>query len=121
MKVVHASGVRISTLTGHIAVLKPGVPAELPELLAVLALGQGAKQVLEDGEAPAVIPVAAPKTVETRHDKLVRIMKDLIEIGDPTNFRQDGQPKSAVLNRLFGEAVLEDERAPAWDAASRKL
>jgi hypothetical protein len=123
MKVVHTSGIRIATLSGHVARLEPGVPADLPDFLAIMALGQGARQVLEGGEVavdPAILTMNTPPP-ETRHQKLVRVMQDIIVTGDPANFRQDKQPKSAVLNRLFGEAVLEEERNAAWDEATRKL
>lgn len=125
MKVVHTSGLRIATLTGHIVRLEPNIPREIPDHLGVLALGQGAKQVLENGDThtPAVIPEPAPVSVptETRAQKLVRVMQEIIVTGDPSNFRQDGQPKSAVLNRLFGDSVLEDERTLAWGEATHKL
>jgi hypothetical protein len=123
MKVVHTSGLRIATLSGHVATLEADVPIDLPEFLGILALGQGAKQVTEGDEPVVVIPVSDPSdpTPETRHQKLVRIMCEIITAGDTTSFRQDGQPKSSVLNRLFGEPVLEDERVLAWDEATRKL
>lgn len=127
MKVVHTSDLRIATLTGHIVSLKANVPRNVPDAIGVMALGQGAKQVLEDGETALEVDpldglnsgVYAPP--ETRHQRLVKIMQGLITTGDVSNFRQDGQPKSAVLNRLFGESVLEDERTIAWEEATRKL
>jgi hypothetical protein len=123
MKVVHTRDLRIATLSGHVAVLEAGVPIELPEFMGILALGQGAKQVVEGDESVVTIAVSDPSdpTPETRHQKLVRIMQEIITSGDTSSFRQDGQPKSSVLNRLFGESVLEDERVLAWDEATRKL
>ena len=125
MKVVHTSDLRIATLTGHIVSLKANIPADVPDFIGVMALGQGAKQVLEDGETPVVpAEIPAPPAVspaEARMQKLVRVMQEIIVTGDPSNFRQDGQPKSAILNRLFGDTVLEDERTLAWGEATRKL
>jgi hypothetical protein len=122
MKVVHTSGLRHATITGHVILLEPGIETELPDFLGVLALGLGAKQVVAEGEIeidPASVKQeAAPK--ETRHQKLVRIMSQIVALGDPANFRQDGQPKVSVLNRLFGEAVLEEEREAAWKEATTK-
>jgi hypothetical protein len=110
MKVVHTADLRIATLTGHIVRLEANVPRNVPDAIGILALGQGAKQLTEDGEIAAapVIPlelsVITPN--ETRAEKLVRVMKEIIVTGDPSNFRQDGQPKTAVLNRLFGENIV---------------
>ena len=125
MKVVHTSDLRIATLSGHVALIEANVPVDLPDFLGLLALGKGAKQVLDDGEIEVDFldgldsGVHAP--LETRHQRLVAVMQGLITAGDTANFRQDGQPKASVLNRLFGEPVLDEERTPAWDEATRKL
>lgn len=122
MKVVHTSDLRITTLSGHVALIEANVPVDLPDFLGLLALGKGAKQVLDDGEVAAEPAADLNVTpIETRHQRLVAVMQGLITAGDTANFRQDGQPKASVLNRLFGEAVLDEERTPAWDEATRKL
>lgn len=122
MKIVHTEGLRIATTEGHVLLLEPNVPQEVQEFLGILALGRGAKQVLAEGEEPAALPVTPKEpAVETDHDKLVKIMKELIAGGDQANFRQDKQPKSSVLNRLFGAVVTEEQREKAWEEASRKL
>ena len=132
MKVVHPYGMRAATLSGHIVYLEPGVVTELPAALATLALGHGAHPVDEESpvDAPPIpepvaitsvdiphtpAPVPAP---ETDHDKLVRIMKDMIERGSKDEFRADKQPKNAVLNRLFGKVVTEELRDAAWKEAT---
>ena len=119
MKVVHSEGLRIATLQGHVILLEPGVETELVDNLAVLALGKGAKQVVAEGETEVELPAVPenPTPKESRHQKLVRIMGEIIDSGDPAAFRQDKQPKASVLNRLFGEAVLEEEREAAWKEA----
>lgn len=121
MKIVHTEGLRIATTEGHVILLEPNVPQEVQDFLGILALGKGATQVLAEGETPVepTVVVKAP-TVETPHDKLVKIMKELIATGDQANFRQDQQPKSSVLNRLFGSAVTEEQREKAWAEATRK-
>lgn len=123
MKIVHTSNLRIPTLMGHVINLEANVETELPDFLGVIALGHGAKQVVADGET-GVDPESVKKTeasTETRHQKLVRVMQQIIALGDPANFRQDGQPKATVLNRLFGDTVLEEERELAWAEATRKV
>lgn len=122
MKVVHTSGLRHATITGHVILLEPDVETELPDFLGVIALGHGAKQVVAEGEEeidPSTVKQETA-TKETRHQKLVRVMSQIVALGDPSNFRQDGQPKMSVLNRLFGEAVLEEEREAAWKEATTK-
>lgn len=130
MKVVHPYGMRAATLSGHIVYLEPGVVTELPAALATLALGHGASVVEHDEPAEVkaeTIPVThvdiphTPAPVpapETDHDKLVRIMKDMIERGSKDEFRADKQPKNAVLNRLFGKVVTEELRDAAWKEAT---
>lgn len=131
MIVVHPTGVRIATLSGTSFVLEPGVERELPDHLGVLALGKGARRVgesqpVEQEPAVAVIPTVevghepAPAEVETDHQKLVKIMKGLIDQGQPDSFRADGLPKTALLNRLAGRALMEEEREAAWAEATKK-
>lgn len=132
MKVVHPHGMRAATLSGHIVKLDPGVETELPAALATLALGYGAHLVDEESpvDAPSLpdpvisptnveVPhVVVPAHVETDHEKLVKIMKDMIARGSKEEFRADGQPKNAILNRLFGKAVTEELRDVAWKEAT---
>jgi uncharacterized protein (DUF849 family) len=134
MKVVHPTGVRIATLSGAIINLAANEVRELPDFLATLALGHGAQLVHEDREhvviADAVkveqlnveIPHEVVKAVvPTDHEKLTKIMKEMIIRGDTTDFRNDGQPKNAILNRLFGKAVTEEMRTAAWAEATKVL
>lgn len=137
MKVVHPTGVRIATLSGHVALLEPGVETEVPHFLGVLALGQGASEIVAEGETPAeapahvdpappletvvVNPPVEPVVVISDHDRLVAIMKDIILRGSKDEFRADNTPKAAILNRLFGRTVLEEEREAAWAEATKVL
>lgn len=132
MIVVHPTGVRIATLSGSSFVLEPGVERDLPDHLGVLALGKGARlveasqPVEQEATAPVVIPTVevahqpADVVVETDHQKLVKIMKDIISRGQRDEFRGDGMPKTALLNRLAGRALTEEEREAAWLEANKK-
>ena len=134
MKVVHPTGVRIATLSGAIINLAANEVRELPDYLATLALGHGAQPVHEDHEPVAVADTAKAEhlnievphevvkaAVPTDHEKLTKIMKEMIIRGDTTEFRNDGQPKNAILNRLFGKAVTEEMRTAAWAEATKVL
>ena len=50
-------------------------------------------------------------------DDLLQVMKNIIADGDPQNFKKDGSPKAAVINRALGRAVGTDARTEAYEAA----
>lgn len=136
MKVVHPTGVRIATLSGAIINLPANEVREVPDFLGTLALGHGAQLVYDSTQPEDLIVADTIKTehlnveikhevvkavVPTDHEKLVKIMQDMIVRGDTTEFRNDGQPKNAILNRLFGKVVTEELRTAAWSEATKVL
>ena len=48
---------------------------------------------------------------------LVAVMEGLIDEGDPENFKADGSPKAAVVNKAAGRTVATSEREDAWQEA----
>lgn len=134
MKVVHETGVRIATLHGDVIVLEPGVVTELPAHLVRYTLAEGAEIVGEyvKSQLETKFQNAVPeplKTVEvvadnptpykeSDHERLVRVMKEIIARGDVSDFRTDQQPKNAILNRQFGRVVTQEEREKAWAEAT---
>lgn len=129
MKVVHIVDTRIATLSGVVLNLKANVPHEIPESLLPLAIAHGARQCdenapavepmkIEIGKEPDMVPEQPP--AESNHEKLVRIMKDIVDRGQTDEFRSDGQPKASLLNRMFGRVVTEEERTAAWEAVMKK-
>ena len=48
--------------------------------------------------------------------ELVTALEKLMDEGDPKNFKQDGYPKAAVVNKLVGRTVGSDEREAAWES-----
>jgi hypothetical protein len=48
---------------------------------------------------------------------LVAVMEGLIDEGDPENFKADGTPKAAVVNKAAGRTVSTSEREAAWQEA----
>jgi hypothetical protein len=68
-------------------------------------------------EAPPPPPPPEPEPEVEEEDPLVAALESLIEEGDPENFKKDGTPKSAVVNKLAGRAVATEERETAWQTA----
>ena len=81
-----------------------------------MALDNGAKYVYDAPPPPE--PEPEPEVVE--EDPLVVALEGLIEEGDPENFKKDGTPKAAVVNKLAGKAVTTEERDAAWQTALNK-
>ena len=69
----------------------------------------------EHDAPPPPEPEPEPEVVE--EDPLVVALEGLIEEGDPENFKKDGTPKAAVVNKLAGKAVTTEEREAAWQTA----
>ncbi len=78
------------------------------------ALSIGAVRVVD---APPPPPEPEPEPEVEEEDPLVVALEGLIEEGDPENFKKDGTPKSAVVNKLAGRAVTTEEREAAWQVA----
>lgn len=111
MKVVSDKAIRVATTNGAVVLFEPGQVIEISETIGLLALQQGAKQV--EGEAPVEVPTLSEE--ETLVQKLV----DLMNEGDPSNFKKDNTPKATVVNELAGRTLSSEEREAAWEAALR--
>ena len=129
MKVVSTEkDMRVASMKGHAIILKANEPKEVREDLGLIALEQGAKlvsdkpkEVIEevtevaDEEPEIVIESAEPEN--DGFEELVAVMKGLIETGDPDNFKTDGTPKAAVVNKLSGSTITTEQREAAWEEA----
>jgi len=129
MKVVSTEkDMRVASMKGHAIILKANEPKEIREDLGLIALEQGAKlvsdepkEVIEevtevaDEEPEIVIESAEPEN--DGFEELVAVMKGLIETGDPDNFKTDGTPKAAVVNKLSGSTITTEQREAAWEEA----
>jgi hypothetical protein len=111
MKVVSEKPLRVTTLTGAAVLFEPGVAREVSETIGLLALQQGAKQA--QAEKPIEVPEISEE--ETLVQKLVELMNE----GDPSNFKKDSTPKATVVNELAGRTLSSEEREAAWEAALR--
>ena len=61
--------------------------------------------------------VAIEQEVAAPDSGLVAVMDGLIDEGDPENFKADGTPKAAVVNKAAGRTVSTSEREVAWQEA----
>ena len=68
----------------------------------------------DDPNTPEINEAWIEKKVD---DDLLQVMKNIIADGDPQNFKKDGSPKAAVINRALGRAVGTDARTEAYEAA----
>jgi len=121
MKIVSSEALRVTTLGGTAVLFEAGVPREIADEIGLLAIQMGAKEYndkyveieeAEIAEFEEVVEVEAPSL----DADLVTALEKLMDEGDPKNFKQDGYPKAAVVNKIAGRTVGTDEREAAWDS-----
>ena len=93
-------------------------PRKVNEKYVEELLSTGLINYVHDAPPPPPEPEPEPEVVE--EDPLVVALEGLIEEGDPENFKKDGTPKAAVVNKLAGKAVTTEERDTAWQVALNK-
>ena len=128
MKVVSTEEMRVASLRGHVIILKANEPTEVREELGLIALEQGAKiisdepeEVIEEvtevaDEEPEIV-IESAESEDDGFEELVAVMKELIDKGDPDDFKADGTPKAAVVNKLSGSTITTEQREAAWEEA----
>ena len=128
MKVVSTEDMRVASMKGHAIILKANEPKEIREDLGLIALEQGAKlvsdepkEVIEEvtevaDEEPEIV-IESAESEDDGFEELVAVMKGLIDEGDPDNFKTDGTPKAAVVNKLSGSTITTEQREAAWEEA----
>ena len=118
MKVVCDKDLRVATLSGAVVLFKAGEPREVSDSIGSIALTMGAKQVTEAKPAPEPaqeIELTIESEVDTSED-LLQVMEKLVDKGDPEDFKSDGTPKAAAVNRVAGRTVRTEEREKSWEA-----
>lgn len=118
MKVVCDEDLRVATLSGAVVLFKAGEPREVSDTIGSIALTMGAKQVTEAKPAPEPaqeIELTFGSEVDTSED-LLEVMEKLVDKGDPEDFKSDGTPKAAAVNRIAGRTVRTEEREKGWEA-----
>lgn len=124
MKVISDKEVRVATLAGAVVLFQAGVEREVSDEIGLIALQMGAKEIkaakstVKEEVAVADEPeVAIEQEVAAPDSGLVAVMEGLIDEGDPENFKADGTPKAAVVNKAAGRTVATSEREAAWQEA----
>jgi hypothetical protein len=49
-------------------------------------------------------------------EELVTCLEKMMDEGDPKNFKTDGYPKAAAVNKALGRTVDSDAREAAWES-----
>ena len=122
MKIVSSESLRVATLGGTAVLFEAGVPREIAEEIGLLAIQMGAKEYNdkyveeEEAEIAEVIEIVAPEVSVQLNTTLVTVLEKLMDEGDPKNFKTNGHPKAAVVNKAMGETIGTDEREAAWES-----
>lgn len=122
MKIVSSEPLRVTTLGGTAVLFEAGVPREIAEEIGLLAIQMGAKEYndkyVEEETAEVVefeeeIVVQEPVQLD---EELVTCLEKMMDEGDPKNFKTDGYPKAAAVNKALGRTVDTDAREAAWES-----
>lgn len=122
MKIVSSESLRVTTLGGTAVLFEAGVPREIAEEIGLLAIQMGAKEYNdkyveeEEAEIAEIIEIVAPEVSVQLNTTLVTVLEKLMDEGDPKNFKANGYPKAAVVNKAMGETIGTDEREAAWES-----
>ena len=118
MKIITDKPLRVATLSGAVVLFEAGVIQEIADEIGILAIQMGAKEhnkkYIEESEAEIA---DFEEVTEEADEGLVEALQKLIELGNPEDFKADGSPKAAVVNRAVGRTVRSEEREEAWEIA----
>ena len=122
MKIVSSESLRVTTLGGTAVLFEAGVPREIADEVGLLAIQMGAKEyndkyVEEQNAKEAVFEevIEVQSSVQI-DDELVTCLEKMMDEGDPKNFKTDGYPKAAAVNKALGRTVDTDAREAAWES-----
>jgi len=122
MKIVSSEPLRVTTLGGTAVLFEAGVPREIAEEIGLLAIQMGAKEyndkyVEEESAEIADFEEVIVISESTELDaELVTVLEKMMDEGDPKNFKTDGYPKAAAVNKALGRTVDTDAREAAWES-----
>jgi hypothetical protein len=127
MKIVSSESLRVTTLGGTAVLFEAGVPRDIADEIGLLAIQMGAKEYniknvkeveAEVADFEEVIDTAIDEVfeVKTMDTNLVTTLEKMMDEGDPKNFKADGYPKAAVVNKAMGETIDSDAREAAWES-----
>ena len=125
MKIVSKEPLRVTTLGGTAVLFEAGIPREISAEIGLIAIQMGAQEYnekkIEESEAEAavfekiegLVTQTSPVLVD---DELVTFLEKMMDEGDPSNFKADGYPKAAAVNKALGRTVDTDAREVAWES-----
>ena len=126
MKIISDEQLRIATTSGAAVIFYPGQVKEVSDEIGLMALQEGARSADDTGSVAIkeVTEIADEKpeiVVKSEEDeefeKLVAIMKKIMKKGDPDDFKADGSPRAAVINKMSGSTITTEQREAAWEEA----
>lgn len=113
MKIICKESLRVATLSGAVVLFEAGVPREVGEEIGKAALVMGA-DIVSDSLKETLV-AASEKEIKVEKP-LVQVMEDIIEAANPGDFKADGTPKAAVVNKYAGRTISTSEREAAWES-----
>jgi hypothetical protein len=117
MKIVSTKSLRVTTLSGGAIVFEAGVPITVSDEIGLVAIQMGAKEVRKPASVVEDLPEEVVVVVaEEPNDDLVQALEKMMDEGKPDNFKADGSPKAAAVNKAMGESIDSDTRDAAWEA-----
>ena len=126
MKIVSKESLRVTTLGGTAVLFEAGVPREISAEIGLIAIQMGAKEhnekYVEERDAEIAVFEEIEETIATQNssvsvdDELVTCLEKMMDEGDPRNFKADGYPKAAAVNKALGRTVGTDAREVAWES-----
>ena len=121
MKIVSSEDLRVTTMGGTAVLFEAGVPREISEEIGLLAIQQGAKELKGSTVVEEVIDVSVAEEAIVEEtvqldSELVTVLEKMMDEGNPDNFKADGYPKAAAVNKAVGRTVDTDAREAAWES-----
>jgi hypothetical protein len=122
MKIVSSEPLRVATLGGTVVLFEAGVPREIADEVGLLAIQMGAKEYNakyveeEAAEVAEFEEVLEVQTAVQPDADLVTCLEKMMDEGDPKNFKADGYPKAAAVNKAMGKTIDSDAREAAWES-----
>jgi len=90
--------------------------ADFEEVEMVRARNEKGHYIADDPSTPDVNEAYVPKKAPEPSSDLVTLLEKMMDEGDPKNFKADGYPKAAAVNKAMGQTVSSDERDSAWES-----
>ena len=112
MKIISKEPLRVATLPGAAALFEAGVARDVGDEIGRIALTMGADMVTD---ATKVEAASEPEAEDQK--PLVEVMEEIINAANPDDFKANGTPKAAVVNKHAGRTVSTTEREEAWAQA----